>query len=88
MGFINDSVNMASVQIQSVTPSPVPALLAASKLLPAQQGSCESAEQVVYTIDGLLRARAAGEKADEPIVAYPSAGTEYAYYTPRQVGGS
>ncbi|KAK1141640.1 putative NRPS-like protein biosynthetic cluster [Aspergillus melleus] len=76
---------MASVQIQSVTPSPVPALLTASKLLPVQQGSCESAEQVVYTIDGLLRARAAGEKADEPIVAYPSAGTEYAYYTPRQL---
>jgi len=38
-----------------------------------------------YTIDGLLRARAAGETANEPIVAYPSSATNYIYYTPLEV---
>ncbi|PLB52351.1 acetyl-CoA synthetase-like protein [Aspergillus steynii IBT 23096] len=74
---------MASVQIQPVTPSPVPALLTPSRVVPVV--SSEREEQVIYTIDGLLRARAAGDKADEPIVAYPAEGTEYAYYTPRQL---
>lgn len=39
----------------------------------------------IYTIDGLLRARAAGETANEPIVAYPSSATNYIYYTPYEV---
>lgn len=52
----------------------------------SKESESESSEKMVYTIDGLLRNRAAGEKADEPIVAYPAEGTEYAYYTPRQVG--
>ncbi|KAL4946672.1 hypothetical protein BDV06DRAFT_231756 [Aspergillus oleicola] len=42
-------------------------------------------ESAIYTIDDLLRARAEGDKADEPIVAYPSEGTEYRYYTPREL---
>ncbi|KAJ5528079.1 hypothetical protein N7513_012238 [Penicillium frequentans] len=39
----------------------------------------------IYTIDGLLRARAAGETANEPIVAYPSSATNYIYYTPYEL---
>jgi hypothetical protein len=45
----------------------------------------EVEERAIYTIDDLLRARAEGDKADEPIVAYPSKVTEYTYYTPREV---
>ncbi|KAL5050776.1 hypothetical protein BDW71DRAFT_203499 [Aspergillus fruticulosus] len=45
----------------------------------------EVEERAIYTIDDLVRARAEGEKADEPIVAYPVKGTEYRYYTPREL---
>ncbi|OKL58807.1 hypothetical protein UA08_05740 [Talaromyces atroroseus] len=38
-----------------------------------------------YTIDSLLRLRANGSKAKHPIVAYPSTGTEYAFYSPSQL---
>ncbi|KAJ5407938.1 hypothetical protein N7509_001821 [Penicillium cosmopolitanum] len=44
-----------------------------------------SVKQEIFTIDDLVRARAAGETAHEPIVAYPSSGTDYVYYTPHQV---
>ncbi|KAF2101646.1 NRPS-like enzyme [Rhizodiscina lignyota] len=39
----------------------------------------------IDTIDDLLRQRAQEPLADEPIVAYPSCGTDYAFYTPRQL---
>jgi hypothetical protein len=42
-------------------------------------------KQDIYTISDLLRLRASGETAHDPIVAYPSAGTNYVYYTPHQV---
>ncbi|CAG8107562.1 unnamed protein product [Penicillium olsonii] len=42
-------------------------------------------EQDFQTIDGLLKTRANGSLANESIVAYPSTGTEYTYYTPRQL---
>ncbi|KAL5342841.1 hypothetical protein BJX70DRAFT_409789 [Aspergillus crustosus] len=42
-------------------------------------------EGAIYRIDDLLRARVEGDKADESIVAYPSKGTEYTYYTPREL---
>jgi hypothetical protein len=45
----------------------------------------EVEEQTIYTIDDLVRVRAEGDKADEPIVAYPVEGTVYKYYTPREV---
>lgn len=45
----------------------------------------EVEERAIHTIDDLLRARAEGDKADEPIVAYPGKGTDYRYYTPREV---
>lgn len=44
-----------------------------------------SANHDIFTVDDLLQSRAAGETAHEPIVAYPSSGTEYIYYTPHQV---
>lgn len=37
------------------------------------------------TIDDLIRLRAQEECANEPIVAYPSSGTDYVHYTPRQL---
>ncbi|KAL5000032.1 hypothetical protein BDV10DRAFT_183627 [Aspergillus recurvatus] len=45
----------------------------------------EVEERAIYTIDDLVRARAEGDKADVPIVAYPVKGTEYRYYTPREL---
>ena len=44
-----------------------------------------SAKNEIFTVDDLLQTRATGETAHEPIVAYPSSGTEYIYYTPHQV---
>ncbi|KAJ5344664.1 NRPS-like enzyme [Penicillium brevicompactum] len=37
------------------------------------------------TIDGLIKTRSSEVLASEPIVAYPSSGTDYRYYTPRQL---
>lgn len=45
-----------------------------------------ASEQDFKTIDGLIKARSSEALADESIVAYPSSGTDYTYYTPRQVG--
>ncbi|RDW81354.1 putative NRPS-like enzyme (JCVI) [Aspergillus mulundensis] len=42
-------------------------------------------ERAIYTIDDLVRSRAEGDRADEHIVAYPVRGTEYRYYTPREL---
>ncbi|KJK62622.1 Male sterility protein [Aspergillus parasiticus SU-1] len=42
-------------------------------------------EREIYTIHDLLLTRANGKAADEPIVAYPSKGIDYVYYTPRQL---
>ncbi|KAJ5240865.1 uncharacterized protein N7469_002456 [Penicillium citrinum] len=44
-----------------------------------------SAKNEIFTVDDLLQTRATGETAHEPIVAYPSSGTEYIYYTPHQL---
>ncbi|GES62865.1 NRPS-like enzyme [Aspergillus terreus] len=45
----------------------------------------EDDEQSIHTIDDLLRHRASGSKGNDPIVAYPSHGSEYTYYTPQQL---
>lgn len=37
------------------------------------------------TINDLIQSRAQDEYADQPIVAYPSSGTHYVHYTPRQL---
>ncbi|KAL4898547.1 hypothetical protein BDV59DRAFT_197449 [Aspergillus ambiguus] len=42
-------------------------------------------KQSIDTIDDLLRNRAYGSKGNDPIVAYPSKGSEYTYYTPQQL---
>ncbi len=42
-------------------------------------------QETLYTVNDILRARASGETAHEPIVAYPSSGIDYVYYTPHQV---
>ncbi|OQD84953.1 hypothetical protein PENANT_c011G11440 [Penicillium antarcticum] len=44
-----------------------------------------STERDFTTIDGLLRARSGGHLANESIVAYPSSGIDFDYYTPRQL---
>lgn len=70
-----------------VTPSSAPSsdvLTPDSNASPATSAT-EVEERAIYTIDDLLRARAEGDKADEPIVAYPLKGTDYTYYTPREV---
>ncbi|KAJ5747040.1 NRPS-like protein biosynthetic cluster [Penicillium nucicola] len=75
--------------------------MAAVTLQPASQPLFSSAEpassasqtaiiqtsfgQNFTTIDGLLRARSNGHLANEAIVAYPSSGTDYDYYTPYQL---
>lgn len=42
-------------------------------------------ERNIHTIDDLLRHRAHGSKRADPIVAYPTQGSEYVYYTPQEV---
>ncbi|KAF9884352.1 hypothetical protein FE257_001865 [Aspergillus nanangensis] len=39
----------------------------------------------IHTIDSLLRHRAHAATGNEPIVAYPFQGSQYTYYTPRQL---
>lgn len=41
--------------------------------------------QAPVTIDELIRQRAAEKGGNDAIVAYPSSGTHYEYYTPRDV---
>lgn len=80
---------MAAVTLQP----PVPA----GSHMPASQSSGlttttslpvdhHASEQDFKTIDGLIKTRSSGTLANESIVAYPSSGTDYTYYTPRQVG--
>ena len=61
---------------------PVSSILAAepSKTTPTDRDSAP-----IDTIDALLRHRAKDYGANEAIVAYPSRGTDYVYYTPKQV---
>ncbi|KAI9369802.1 hypothetical protein BJX61DRAFT_545228 [Aspergillus egyptiacus] len=61
-----------------------PASAAPSDVSPATSVA-EVEEKPIYTIDDLIRARAEGNTADEPIVAYPHHGTQYKYYTPREL---
>ncbi|KAL4948869.1 hypothetical protein BDW69DRAFT_203240 [Aspergillus filifer] len=73
--------------LRSVTPSSErsnEALTPSSHASPATSVT-EIDESAIYTIDELLRARVEGDKADEPIVAYPTKGTDYKYYTPREL---
>ncbi|KAL2842165.1 hypothetical protein BJY01DRAFT_256818 [Aspergillus pseudoustus] len=76
-----------AVLMRPVTPASVPSddiSTPASDASPATSVN-EVEENPIYTIDDLLRARAEGDKADEPIVAYPFSGTEYTYFTPREL---
>ncbi|KAL4804262.1 hypothetical protein BDV18DRAFT_166093 [Aspergillus unguis] len=78
---------MASAILQPLTPPSEPSsdvLTPGSKASPATSVT-DVEESPIYTIDDLLRARAEGDKADEPIVAYPTKGTNYRYYTPREL---
>ncbi|KAL4885540.1 hypothetical protein BJY04DRAFT_231032 [Aspergillus karnatakaensis] len=73
--------------LRPVTPASAPSSevsTPASDASPATSVT-DAEEQAIYRIDDLVRARAEGDKADEPIVAYPVKGTEYAYYTPREL---
>ncbi|RAK95922.1 NRPS-like enzyme [Aspergillus ibericus CBS 121593] len=45
----------------------------------------EVLEETFHTINHLLQSRAKGHHGDDPIVAYPSSGTDYTYYTPLQL---
>ncbi|KAL4922531.1 hypothetical protein BDW62DRAFT_217337 [Aspergillus aurantiobrunneus] len=73
--------------LRPVTPSSVPssgAITPGSNASPATSVT-EVEERTIYTINDLLRTRAEGDRADGPIVAYPIKGTEYKYYTPREL---
>ncbi|KAL4796776.1 hypothetical protein BDV19DRAFT_360395 [Aspergillus venezuelensis] len=73
--------------LRPVTPSSErsnEALTPTSQASPATSVT-ELDETAIYTIDDLLRARAEGDQADEAIVAYPTKGTKYKYYTPREL---
>ncbi|KAL3473586.1 hypothetical protein BJX99DRAFT_272275 [Aspergillus californicus] len=73
--------------LRPVTPASAPA---SNVSTPASHASPATSvtdvdEGPIYTVDDLLRARAEGVAADESIVAYPFKGTEYRYYTPRDL---
>ncbi|PWY67834.1 NRPS-like enzyme [Aspergillus eucalypticola CBS 122712] len=76
----------------SVAVSPIPSSLSSPNRLSASSPAMsvdelegEPAEETIYTINHLIQARAKGLHGNEPIVAYPSSGTEYTYYTPNQL---
>lgn len=77
-----------SLPFQPKMAAPVLSTLAVSSL-PAISSSVTATaaarKREIYTINDLLRLRALGETAHDPIVAYPSSGTDYVYYTPHQV---
>ncbi|KAL4867350.1 hypothetical protein BDV12DRAFT_209938 [Aspergillus spectabilis] len=79
---------MASLAVlRPATPASLPSSdvsMPASDASPATSVT-EVEERAIYRIDDLLQARAEGDKADEPIVAYPFKGTEYSYYAPREL---
>jgi hypothetical protein len=76
---------MAVVTVQPPASQPLfPSAEPASSASPAAIVQ-NPTEQDFKTIDELLRARSNGHLANEAIVAYPSSGTDYDYYTPRQV---
>jgi len=68
--------------LQSPAP-PVPTTLSSKKSNLTVRG-----EQAPTTIDDLIRQRSLESECDAPIVAYPSSGTEYVSYSPRQVGST
>ncbi|KAL2861787.1 hypothetical protein BJX68DRAFT_251638 [Aspergillus pseudodeflectus] len=77
-----------AVLVRPVTPDSVPSndiSTPASDAASSATSVNEAEERPIYTIDDLLRARAEGDKADEAIVAYPFKGTEYTYFTPREL---
>lgn len=47
--------------------------------------SAEPVSQPPSTINELIRQRAQDGGCNDPIVAYPSSGTNYIYYTPNEV---
>lgn len=76
----------------SVAVSPIPSSLSSPNGLSASSPATsvdeldsEPAEETIHTINHLIQARAKGRHGNEPIVAYPLSGTEYTYYTPKQV---
>lgn len=79
-------------KMASVAVSPIPSSLSSPDRLSASSPATsvdehegKPAEETIYTINHLIQARAKGLHGTEPIVAYPSSGTEYIYYTPKQV---
>ncbi|OOF95586.1 hypothetical protein ASPCADRAFT_507410 [Aspergillus carbonarius ITEM 5010] len=78
---------MASLLL-SPTPSLSPTSTSPGVVSPATsvtESEAEVAEETLQTINDLLQSRAKRGVGDEPIVAYPSSGTDYVYYTPRQL---
>ncbi|RAH86917.1 acetyl-CoA synthetase-like protein [Aspergillus japonicus CBS 114.51] len=81
---------MASAVLQSVVPTPSPSpptsLTPVSVASPATSvNELDSLEEDFDTINHLLQTRAKGRLGHEPIVAYPSSGTNYVYYSPQQL---
>lgn len=75
----------ASVLSNSVTSAFPSNVTGGNEAVVTTQSEEPRSKDTFYTIDDLLRTRASGQTAPEPIVAYPSSGTDYVYYTPQQV---
>ncbi|KAJ5107632.1 hypothetical protein N7456_004307 [Penicillium angulare] len=68
----------------SVLSTPLPAVSSHSTSSLAELVKTTTQEKL-YTINDLVRTRAKGPTAHDSIVAYPSSGTDYVYYSPYQL---
>jgi hypothetical protein len=82
---VQTSLPFHSKMAASVLPTPDTSSLPAISSSATTSLATTAPKQEIYTINDLLRLRASGETAHDPIVAYPSSGTNHVYYTPHQV---
>ncbi|KAJ5629105.1 acetyl-CoA synthetase-like protein [Penicillium lividum] len=76
---------MASVLASSAPSLATPASPKSLASPPTSVNEFEDLEKTIFTINDLLRTRANGPTGNDDIVAYPSNGTKYTYYTPAQL---
>lgn len=79
---------MAASVLHTTAASALGTALAAAAIAPTELSKTAVSKEEIYTVNDLLRTRARGENAHQAIVAYPTSGTDYAYYTPFEVGTS
>lgn len=76
---------MAASVLHTPAASALGTALAPTAIAPTEPSKMPVSRDEIYTVDDLLRTRAKCENAHQPIVAYPSSGSDYAYYTPFEV---